>query len=858
MKKCTNKKRAQATNPELNTAVTTNNNEEENTMKTTNSVTLSTISNNSAKEEITMSTTMTNSTTITAAMSTSSKKLFSIIHYNAITNESTIELHSSNMAFRYAISKGLNPEEEFIFVDSYIDKKHEYQTTVWFELCKNGITIENVRYLPLCATASGRKMAQSIWVKAEHLVMFSKHFRHNFKILGTKMEPNKFFTRLGLFFSTSTPIEEVYPNFRIDFDKMHIMADAERNEHNTSDSACFIFDGDNNLPSEAASLRPTKVLAVPVNKRIFLDALGFDPEYKTPWGDTHKISETQVLLSESGEKFISLVKDEAEQVDAIKEAGISVAVRMNKHNSKNVTYQPLQTLNFSEESIAKVERIGVDYISSLSELKNYIKLLPREAREAVSIYPQLVKDAYLKKAGQTAYRKQKMTLRGAALPLSGKFFAICPDPIDLFGGNGLKAGQCSCEALPEGKVVMLRYPHTAAASWVVLDNIHQRNGITDPNVMVLNNYDETLRRLGGADYDGDKVEVIIDEEVKSIILTTLEEMGNPTEMPNTPEGHAVKMLFDKQSANNIKTAYFTGITNRSQIGSVSNKLSAAYANLFDAAATGDAEAVADAKEAVEYWQKKVEITVDIEKHGDTNLSVPESVKNMNKLMPNFIKYAKIAKFIDKPVKEVIDTEKYALRENHPLEKYSQYINNNTPLAKEFSVDIEGDFFFNNLMFDADLPKLNTSVFKPNKALRNADGSILKDEKGNILYGNGGRFDKIVFANSDELRRIAKSRGISNGKITEMRKALIERLMSLYAVKYACSLEQVYNLIVYYVYSIDNDAAADVYKRVFWECLHEYAERALTERFGTAALEFEDGLEDVDDDAEDEDEEDIDF
>lgn len=807
---------------------------------------------------------------------TTMKKLFHITHINPILNETTEELHSSNMAFRYAISKGLDPEVEFIFVESYIDEEHNEMKKTFFELCQTGITLDNHLfgnlYLPLCATASGRKMAQSIWCRADNYLLYSRHFRHGLPINGKKMEPAKFFTRIALYLSTSTPIEEVYPNFKVDFAKLHVFKDVERNGHNASDAAAFIFEDTNNLPSEAASWRPIKVDAIPVNKRAFLKALGSDPEFVDPWGNTHKLSETQVAVSESGMKWLSLAKSEKELIDAISEDGISVAVRMNKHAAKHLTYQPLQTLMLSDENIEKLEAIGSNYLKSLSELNNYIKLLPKQMREAITIYPQLVKEPYVAKAGRTAYHKQCLTLRGGALPLAGKFFAICPDPIDLFGGKGLKAGQCSCRALPEGKVVMIRYPHTSEASWVVLNNIHQNNGITDPNVMVLNNYDTTLRRLGGADYDGDKIMAITNKEIEAIILETLVSMGNPTTMPNTPEGKAIKALFNKDTAANIKLSYFSKITNRSQIGSVSNKLSAAYANLYEAlaklAATdpSDEAAYADAVKAVDvakelicYWQMKVEITVDIEKHGDTKLYEPKALKTMNKDLPNFIKFAKIAKQIDKPVKDVVDDSKYARHPDSPLEKYSEYIEQNTSaqytetvtqqcaVMGTFSANVEGDFHWQNLMFSGDLPKLNTKVFKRNEPLRDDDGRYVKDENGNNVYGNGGQFDNLVFATSDELRLMARDRGIEYTTISDLRTKMIDRLMTLYAERYNCSIEQVYDLIVYYIYTMEDGKGLEAYKRAFWECLHEYVERALTERFGALALEFKDELADIDDD-----------
>jgi len=530
---------------------------------------------------------------------------------------------------------------------------------------------------------------------------------------------------------------------------------------------------------------------------------------------------------------------------------------MNKHSLKHMTYQPLQTLAFSEENIEKFKRLGCSYLDSLACLNNFVKLLPAAMREAVMIYPQLALDGYVKKTGQVAYRKQKMMLRGGALPNAGKFYAITCDPIDLFGGNGLKAGECCCAALPEGKTIMIRYPHTSEASWVVLNNKHIEMGITDKNVMVLNNYDDSLRRLGGADYDGDKVFVVTDEDFHKIISETLDEMGNPTQMPNTPAGHAKKVTFDKTTAKNIRMAYFTNLIKPSQIGSVSNKLSCAYSDLYDAYVDGDEARVADAKACVEYWQKKVEITVDIEKHGDTDLPMPKAVKKMTKKMPTFIKFAKIAKNIGKPVKDVVDETKYEQKANHPLEQYSIFINEHTKKMAEFGAKINGEFFWENLMYDAQLPSVqNTKVFKRSEPLRDENGKIVKDESGNTKYVNGGQFDQLVFATSDELREMAASRNLEYTTIIDLRKQMIEKLMALYAEKYGCTVQHVYNLIVYYIYTMNEGPALETYKRVLWDCLNDYIVDALSERFGSLALSAVIDLDDLDDceDDDDEDEE----
>lgn len=834
----------------------TTNTKEESTMKysTTNTKEESTMKYSTINKE---ESTMKYSTTI-ATKSQPLTRTYLITHYDMITGTTSKELHHTNDGFRFVEKWGHKPEKEFIFVNCRIDWFDPYYDAKRAELSNaidNGITIDGITYKPLCCTSSGAKMAQQIWCNEKHLNWISKMCRFNFKMLNAAMEPNKFFTRMGLCFSSSTPIEEVYPNFHLDYNKVVVLPDIYRGKLNASDGVLLVIDGSNNLPSEAATWRPMlKGAAIPVNKREFLDLVG-NQELIDLWGNEANLKDAQIVAFESTFKWVKVCKSREQFIAAFKQCGLSVAVRMNKHNIKHLTYQPVQTLRFNEENLNKIKDIGASYIKSLSELKNFIRLLPPEIREAAMIYPQITKDGYVAKAAKTAYRKQKMTIRGGALPNAGKFFCITADLVDLFGGNGLKAGQCSIKSLPEGKLILVRYPHTSEASFVVLDNVHIDNGITDSNVLVLNNYDDSLRRLGGADYDGDKVFVVTDKEIEKIILDTLEEMG-PCSMPEAIEGKAVKVIFDQDNAQTIKKAYFMSITEMSQIGSVSNRLSAAYATLYEAYAKlnaayidGNDEEIAKAKATlseaqimITYFQQKVEITVDKEKHGDTELPEPKCVKDMNKKLGEFVKYAKIAKRIGTDQKMVVNPENYEFRGACPLEQYGAYVNEVTAKAEDFVSTVDGAFYANNLRFEGELPALNNKVFHK--------GESVKDENGNTVFVNHGTFDKLVFANSTQLFEMGKERGI-NGTGAQIRKALMERLMEVYAEHYGCKTEDVYNLIVFYVFSMGDTKLGNCYKRVFWETLHKYAERALTERFGTKAIECElNDIDDLDDDEED--------
>ena len=786
--------------------------------------------------------------------------MFPVKHYNFEKQTIRTELQPCNEQFMFSRFLGIDPYNAFTIVESAIEQDNSVLLAEYADAIDNGITILNGVYKPLLATASGAKLAVSAWVRVELRKLFAKFDRFGLKINGASMAPCKYFTRMGLCMSTTKSYESIYGKDIMCSD-IEIIPDIYRENRNVSDGPILIpVDKKSDVKEGASSLRPIKGLGVHLIWDTFVSIVG-DQEITDKWGNAFKLSDKRVMAFESAFKWIDICPDRQTYEEAMEGRHLRVAVYMNKHGWKHMAYQPTQTLDFNEEAICKLEAIGKNYLDNFTELENARKLVPPEAREAVAIYPELMKDAYIADALRTGYRKQKMILRGGALPNVGKFFAIAPDVVDLFKeGAGLKAGECCCWGLPEGELVMIRYPHTSAASFVRLNNRHIVNGVADDNIICMNNYDDSLRRLGGADYDGDKVLVILNEEVKEIVCNTLDKMGD-LRMPDPLEGKAQKYRFTKETCEALVAKFFLGITQRSNIGSVSNKLTAAYAMLQEAYEIEDedarVEAINYANAMIEYWQLMVEVTVDKEKHGDTYVKAPDRLKEFDKILPNYVKFAKLAKKIGTSEKLVVDASAYRERMACPLEKYSTYINANTVKADEFAPKVDGDFFYDRLMFDAEMPKMNRKVFHVGEPKRDEAGQIIRDKNGKpVEYVNYGIFDKIVFAKTEEIVAMAKKHGIATNSVAAMRKELIEDLITMYAEHYNCSKEGVYNRIVFYIFTMENSDCTMAYKRTFWQALHEYAEKALTERFGTAALSMD--LDGVDEGNDEDFEEDMDI
>ena len=765
---------------------------------------------------------------------------FKLTHYDFVTGEVTTEHHACNMAFTYAALHGYDPEAEFIYVTSEINKKDAEKLLSWQQTCGTFLTFSGIDYAPLCLTSSGGKQCQTIWCNKEHLKEYSRAFRMELGKKGFKMEPNKLFTRMGLFFSSAKPL-----NFNIDPNKISVVTDIVRDGVNRSDGFMIIFvdsEEEERKLRHAFTLRPLKGLVVVVRRYRLIELVG-DRTIETIFGSTTNIANTQVLAFESTFKFASMKETEAQFAKQIADKGLFMAVNMNKHDKKWLTYQPLHTLNFSLENVTRLANANIEATNGLAKFANYIKLCPGKMREAIAIYPALSKDRYAEHEAQKAYRKFRMTQRGGALYNAGSFKAICPDFVDLFGVSNLKAGECCCNALPEGKLILIRYPHTGKESFVILNNRHIDMGIVDPHVLVLNNYDDSAARLGGADFDGDKVLVIENELYADIIMDTL--AHEDIQHIEAPEGLAVKKEFNAKTADYLKKTFFGGLTNKNKIGQYANKLAKAFALSY--AATTDEE-YEKANAYIEYWTKMVLIEVDKEKHGSTFVEAPEGAWDIGTL-PMFIKYAKVAKHLGDNSKFEIDNDAYSENMYCPMEQYSKMVELNTAEMKNFHVEIEDDFDWTKLLIDSERKlSLPEKMFKANTVVKNADGSSVKNANGKDVYRGGGWLDRIVYADSAKINHWAEQKDIdTDGTVDDVRARVLKITLSKLGEEFGMTEDEVYDATVAYIYGVVEPKMGDkceAYKRAFWAAYAEEATNALADKFGEAAFDVKE-LEDID-------------
>ena len=632
---------------------------------------------------------------------------------------------------------------------------------------------------------------------------------------------------MGLFFSAAKPID-----YDFDYDKINIVADIIKEGANRSDGFIVLFIDDEEEAKyfrHAFTMRPLKGLVVPVWRYRFIELVG-NQKIETIFGSVTNFENTKLLAFESTFKFSSMRETEEKLIKELKEVGLFIAVNMNKHNTKWLTYQPLNTLPLSDEAVKKMADANIEAINGLGKFDNFVKLAPAATRRAIMTYRALAKDSYIEKESQVGYRKFRTTAKGGALCNAGSFKAICPDLPDLYGGKSLQAGECCCNALPEGRIIIVRYPHTSIESWVVLYNRHIDMGIVDPHVLVLNNYDDAAQRLGGADFDGDKVLVIENELYKELIMECL----NSIDIPHikAPEGKAVKADFNAKTANLLKKKFFAALNKRNQIGCYSNNLAKAFALLYEASTEAE---VAKANELIVFWTQKVLVEVDKEKHGGFYLEAPEDAFELGAL-PNFIKFAKLAKHIGSNSTFKLDKDTYAERMACPLEKYSIAVDQNTKPMSEFKVELEDEFDWTNLLANPEVvTKIPSELFSRNEVKRE-NGKVVKVD-GKAVYKNGGYFDKIVYACRETLVDWAEKMGtLTEGTTDEIRLDLLCAIFEHFAKKLSYTKGQMYDAAVGYIFGYVKDN--NEYKRLFWELYQKEAEEVLEAKFGTPELREE--------------------
>ena len=220
------------------------------------------------------------------------------------------------------------------------------------------------------------------------------------------------------------------------------------------------------------------------------------------------------------------------------------AVKMNEEDigsNATLNYQMMQTLtDFKTSELKQIAQSTVDDILKVgSDKETMLRILGvtennkkmNYLQQALSIYPEMLNDEYIKKLIKDNKRSMVNDARSGKLNINGKYVYIIPDLYAfcerLFLGVSqpeglLKNGEVYCKIYNEGKVDVLRSPHLYkehAIREVVKSEEMDKWFITKGVYISIH---DPISRILQCDFDGDKSLVIQDELFISIAERNME------------------------------------------------------------------------------------------------------------------------------------------------------------------------------------------------------------------------------------------------------------------------------------------------------------------------------------------------
>lgn len=184
-----------------------------------------------------------------------------------------------------------------------------------------------------------------------------------------------------------------------------------------------------------------------------------------------------------------------------------------------MTYQFINAINIGFEDLKELADREFDrlngILSDVGKAMQYLAMASDDYDEslvskvtiALDTNKALIHDPWVQNKLHTMMEKSILQMARGRIPVEGGFYFVFTDPTGLVGEPVLKSGEAYFNGL-EGDAALFRTPliHRSEASRVKLVNspdvISKLGHIK--NVIVLNQYDDTLIRAGGADIDGDK------------------------------------------------------------------------------------------------------------------------------------------------------------------------------------------------------------------------------------------------------------------------------------------------------------------------------------------------------------------
>lgn len=229
-----------------------------------------------------------------------------------------------------------------------------------------------------------------------------------------------------------------------------------------------------------------------------------------------------------------------------------------------MTYQFLQALNIdaktliglADESLARVQETiltvpehAMKFLGMVDfgEEEEYVNTLATRLQCTLAADPEMIRDPYVQAKLRAMLKKFVLDMRKGRVPVKGGYHYIVCDPSVHFGREeGILGPEEYYLNGQEGTVAAFRSP-LIHPSEVVRANLVNKEDLvmTEPDgfvylkdLFVVNSYDDTLPRMGGADVDGDRALVTGDERIVNAVaggLLIYDEGREGKKVPNTRE-----------------------------------------------------------------------------------------------------------------------------------------------------------------------------------------------------------------------------------------------------------------------------------------------------------------------------------
>lgn len=735
--------------------------------------------------------------------------------------------------------------------------------------CAQGFEHNGHRYFPFEAGSSDIRKATSLWLREELLPIMGKWCLCGLETKNIKLAINKYMAYLGLLSSASKPFTEVFGR-TIDIRRVAIIPDGSVTVNSVVDlvsgdvthdvdRSCEInaFDGFGVIRrtltnGESCTLRGPwlKAFVQAVNFKdvaSFAFSKGIKPEFKDFWGNTVRIADVDVILTESCFKAAKLYQSWAQYQDAFEQMGhtICVCVREHKPRLKGMPYQQGQTLMGTEDDALHFMQHAKSTVFKYHDPQEAAKLLRGEHRLAVRMYPALLNERHTRKSVQEKYASKRMDMLGGRIPELGYNAFLAPDMVafveHLFGleiKGFLKAGECCCHAAHEGPVDVTRNPHLDNAHCVLMNNMDMP--FCEGPTMFINILDMTTIQLR-ADYDGDHVWYSQDEHLLDLVNRTFEQLKN---IPiDWDVGKAEKVSITKSAI----CGFITNLLHGSEIGIYADTMTKMWNSKYD-------------RDVCDWLTYAGNVLIDAAKHAAVKIDKPEPVKALSAVpLPEFARYAKADAEhpADDPYWDEIRKYTGTPRVQYSgsfLDMYSKAVKENIP--EELAIDgIEDE------IFDPYMLKI--------KADRKLVPGLFKKGKFNMelgTYEDTGLFNQIAFRHSDEWNALMSTADAKMHRDEweeackhEALQEIVYYVRSMYAdrdltrVSDDSILDAAYDSIVTLMFASKmTDGMDTVTKQCFWRVFGDRAVKALQKNgcfIERAEDNFDEELEDFDDDDE---------